>query len=93
MEGGGSSSPHRFYLAVTEKNQLVGWNIIGLLFKLERPGYFGTSFVDLPPGRPELLASKVKAGVNFISMKSLKGKNLPFFANFLTAAVKLPELF
>ena len=71
----------------------MGWNIIGLLFKLEHPGYFGTSFAVLPPWRPEILAFKVEAGVNFISMKSLKGKNLPFFANFLTAAVKLPEFF
>ena len=68
-------------------------NIIGLLFKLERPGNFGISFVVLPPWGPELCTFKVGACVDFISIKSLKGKNFLFHANFLTADVKLPDFF
>ena len=93
MTGGGSSSPDWFYLAVIEKNQLVGWNIIGVLFKLERPGYFGISFAVLPTWRPEILVFKVKAGVNFISMKSLKGKYLPFLAKFSHCCCEAPRIF
>ena len=68
-------------------------NIIGLLFKLERPGHFGTSFVVLPPWGPELCTFKVGACVDFISIKSLKDENFAFLAKFLIAAVKLPEFF
>ena len=72
---------------------MVQENIIGLLFKLERHGHFGTSFVVLPPWGPELFAFKVGACVDFISIKSLKDENFAFLAKFLIAAVKLPEIF